>query len=165
MVEAMAPASLLAQFDGTDLAGRLAVSAVLATVAEDGWPHIAYLSAGEVLALSAQRLRVRLWPGSGTAANLRRNGRAAFHAASAGAVWELRLETVDAVDTPDSLILDMLIGQVVSHRAPYAEVRGMIGFALADEALTLARWQAQIAHMRALRDDAGGPRPIRGEAR
>ena len=157
MVDAIPPVSLLAQFDGTNIDDKLAVSAMLATVAADGWPHVAYLSAGEVLALSVDRLRVRLWPGSGAAANLRRSGRAALHAACEGAVWELRLETVDAVDTSEYLILEMMIGRVVSHRAPYAEVLGMIGFALRDEAATLERWRAQIAHMRSLR--AAAPHP------
>ena len=159
MVDTIAPTSLLAQFDGTNLEDKLAVSAVLATVAEDGWPHVAYLGAGEVLAASADRLRVRLWPGSGTAANLRRSGRAALHAASEGAVWELRLETVGVIDTPEALMLDMMIGQVVSHRAPYAEVLGMVGFALKDEVGTLERWRAQIAHLRSARAAAPAGEP------
>ena len=152
MAEAVPPAALLAQFDGTQLADRLAVSAILATVAVDGWPHVAYLSAGEILVLSGDRLRVRLWPGSGTAGNLRRGGRAALHAAAAGAVWELRLETVATIEAPDYLILDMRIKQIASHRAPYATVLGMIGFALDDAAQTLDRWQTQIAHLRSLGD-------------
>ena len=166
MVDATPPASLLAQFDGTNLEGKLAVSAVLATVAEDGWPHVAYLSAGEVLATSGHRLLVRLWPGSGTAANLRRGARAALHAACEGVVWELRLETVEMIDAPDFLILDMRIQDLVSHRAPYATVLGMIGFVLQDEAGTLERWRAQIAHMRVVSDNPrmSEPRPVRGTA-
>lgn len=150
MAEAVSPASLLAQFDGTNLADKLAMSAVLATVAEDGWPHLAYLSAGEVLAVSGDRLRVRLWPGSGSAANLRRGGKAALHAASDGAVCELRCVVVETIETPAFLLADLRISETIGHRAPYAQVRGMIGFALTDEARTLERWHAQVAHMRSL---------------
>ena len=154
-MDAILPASLLAQFDGNELGDKRAVSAVLATVAEDGWPHLAYLSAGEVL-IAADRLRVRLWPRSGSAANLRREGKVALHAAADGAAWELRLAIVGRVDAPDRLIVEMVVVEAISHRAPYAEVRGMIGFKLHDEAKTLAGWEAQIADLRLLGELAGG---------
>ncbi|WP_174292251.1 pyridoxamine 5'-phosphate oxidase family protein [Sphingomonas bacterium] len=148
-MDAILPASLLAQFDGDDLSDKLAVSAVLATVAEDGWPHLAYLSAGEVL-IAGDRLKLRLWPRSSSAANLRRDGHVALHAAADGVAWEVRLAVVGRVDTPDYLIVEMTVVGAISHRAPYAEVGGMIGFTLHDEARTLARWEAQVAHLRSL---------------
>lgn len=150
MAESVPPASLLAQFDGKNLEDKVAVSAILATVAEDGWPHVAYLSAGEVLVVSAGLLRVLLWPGSRTAVNLRRGGGAALHAAAAGTVWELRLGTVRTIDTSEFLVVDLGVGQAIRHAAPYAEVLGMVGFVLKDEAATFERWRVQIAHMRSL---------------
>lgn len=148
-MDATLPASLLAQFDGNNLGDKLGVSAVLATVAEDGWPHLAYLSAGEVL-IDGGKLKVRLWPGSGSAANLRRDGHVALHAAADGAALEVRLAIVGRVDTPDYLIVEMTVVEAISHRAPYAEVGGMIGFTLHHEAKTLSNWEAQIAHLRSL---------------
>lgn len=166
MAEVRSPALLLAQFDGTNLQDKLALSAILATVGEDGWPHLAYLSAGEILAVASDRVRIRLWPTSGTADNLRRAGRSVLHVPFEGAVGELRLETADTIDANEYLIVDMTITSAISHRAPYATVLGMIRFALKDEAATLARWQAQITHMRSIDEGApaSGPRASLGEA-
>src|SRR5882757_4887427 len=85
------PAAWVVQFNGTDLETKLHVAAVLGTVDDAGWPYLAYLSVGEVLAHSSQRLSVALWPSSHSTANLQRVGRGAIHAVADGAIWEARL--------------------------------------------------------------------------
>ena len=65
------PSEWTSQFDGTHLEDKLHVAAVLATVDAEGWPHLAYLSAGEVLVHGPRRVSVCLWPASrSTATNL-----------------------------------------------------------------------------------------------
>ena len=142
------PSEWVSQFDGTHLEDKLHVSAVLATVDADGWPHLAYLSAGEVLVHDPQRLSVCLWPTSRSTANLQRVGRGALYAAAAGAVWETKLVAVLRATSNAPLVFDADVIEVHRHAAPYAEVTALIGFRLSDPIFTVERWQRQIEQMR-----------------
>ena len=140
------PAAWRETFDGTALDVKLKVSALLSTVAEDAWPHASFLGVGEVLADGPRALKLMLWPSSNAAANILRDGRAAFFAVADGAVWEARLEIVR--DAMADVGLRMFAAEIVlmrEHRAPYAEVEGLVSFRLQQEEDTLARWHRQIA--------------------
>ena len=63
----------------------------LSTVDAEGWPHTALLSAGDVLALPSGRLRFAIFAGSGTAANLVRDGRLTLSMSLDGGMCELRM--------------------------------------------------------------------------
>jgi hypothetical protein len=145
------PHAWLGQFDGSSLENKLHVAAVLATVDDAGWPHLAYLSAGEVLAHCTQRLSFALWPTSRSAANLRRVGHCVLHAVADGAVWETRLAARSRADANDLVVFDAEVIGVRRHSAPYAEVTALIGFRLNDSVSTLDRWRRQIERMRELR--------------
>src|SRR5258708_10186028 len=80
------PHAWLGQFDGSNLENKLHVAAVLGTVDDAGWPHLAYLTAGEVLAHCLLRLSFALSPTSRIAANLLRLGHFLLHAVAARAV-------------------------------------------------------------------------------
>jgi hypothetical protein len=144
----MLPSAWITQFDGANLDGKLHVSAVLATVDDAGWPHSAYLSAGEVLAHDARRITFVLWSTSRSAANLLRVGRGVLHAVADGAVWEARLTSQPRADTGELVVFDAQVIDVSRHAAPYAEATGLIGFRLHDPAATLDRWRRQIERMR-----------------
>jgi len=55
MSEMILPGAWHTLFDGTALEQKLSVSALLATTDEEGWPHVSFLSAGEVLVTSGIR--------------------------------------------------------------------------------------------------------------
>ena len=95
------PRAWLSQFDGSNLEAKLQVAAVLGTVDDAGWPHLTYLSAGEVLAHGGQRLSFGLWPASRSTANLRRLGHAVLQAVADGAVWETRVVARARADADD----------------------------------------------------------------
>jgi hypothetical protein len=71
------PPDLVALFSGADLAARVGLAYPLVTVDDSGAPRLSMLSAGELLAVSDRAVRVGLWPGTGTGANLAA-GRAAL---------------------------------------------------------------------------------------
>ena len=142
------PAAWTAQFDGAHLDRKLEVSATLATVNEDGWPHLAYLSAGEVLAYDSRRITFLLWSRSRSAASLMRVGRGVLHAVADGAVWEARLISRPRADADEVAVFDAEIIEVRRHAAPYAQTTQLIGFRLHDTAATLERWRRQIERMR-----------------
>jgi hypothetical protein len=142
------PSAWVGQFDGTRLDSKIHVAAVLATVDEEGWPHLAFLSAGEVLAHDARRIAFVLWPTSRSAANVARDGRGVLHAVADGAVWETRLRSQPRAEAHELAVFDAEVIDVRRHAAPYADVTGLIGFRLHDPAATLERWRRQIERMR-----------------
>lgn len=147
------PDALLRRLDGRDLAGRHGESMRLATVDADGWPHGAELSEGEVLAVDAASLRLCTWPGSGTAANLRRTGLAALALVEGGSLWEVRLRARERPvppGAPELAYFEAAVESVREHRAKYAEVTSGPRYRLHDPSSVLPRWEAQVAALRAL---------------
>lgn len=142
------PSTWLGQFDGTRLENKLHVSAVLATVDDEGWPHLAYLSAGEVLARDVRQITFVLWSASRSTANLLRAGRGVLYAEADGAVWETRLTVQPRAHVTELTVFDAQLTYVRRHAAPYAVVTGLVGFRLQDPAATLERWRRQIERMR-----------------
>ena len=69
------PAASVAAFDGRDLERKFGDAYVLLTSDPDGTPRPCMLSAGEVLALDDRTIRLALWTGSNTVANLARGTR------------------------------------------------------------------------------------------
>lgn len=115
------PPALQRYLDGTDLRHKTQALR-LATVDAAGWPHAALLSAGEVLAVSPQRLRFALVARTTTAANLAREGRAVLTLVLDGGLCELRLRVhpFAAGDAPLALF-EADVDEVRIHTAPYAE--------------------------------------------
>lgn len=143
------PPSWLLAFDGTRLESRLALSAILATVDDEDWPHLAYMSAGEILVRDAQRLYFGAWPQSRSTRNLLDSGRASLQVALDGVVWEARVRVQRCGDAGDEFTV--FKGEVMAvrrHAAPYALVESLIGFTLHDPAEVLRRWQKQIDLLR-----------------
>jgi hypothetical protein len=136
-------------FDGSGLDDKLSASALLATVDGESWPHVSFLSAGEVLVPVPDRVVLTVWAQSAAAANMRQGGRAALFAAADGMVVEARLAVLPgAADDSGRAIFVGRPERLRPHRAPYAEVEGLIAFRLLDPAATLDRWRTQIATMR-----------------
>jgi hypothetical protein len=152
------PSAWVTQFDGAHLDRKLHVSAVLASTDDEGWPHLSYLSAGEVLAQDARRVTFLLWSASRSAANLLRVSRGVLHAVADGAVWETRLISQPRADATEVTVFDAQVIEVRRHAAPYAEATGLIEFHLHDPAATLERWRLQIERMRESRYSAASER-------
>lgn len=149
MREMVLPETWAKLFDGDGLEEKLAVSALLATVDEEGWPHVSFLSAGEVLAIDKQQMILMLWAQSTAATNLQRTHKAAFFAVGDGMVMEARLAIGNGrADGEGRMTFRARLTALRPHRAPYAEVKGLISFQLLDPADTLKRWRRQIAAMR-----------------
>jgi hypothetical protein len=72
---AFMPDEILDFLNGKDLDRKLSQAIRLSTISEEGWPHAAMLSAGEMLALDASEVAMLLYEGSNTSRNLVRDGR------------------------------------------------------------------------------------------
>jgi hypothetical protein len=145
------PPALLPLVDGHDLAAAAGHTFLLLTARDGGHPHAALLSAGEVLAVDG-RLRLALWPGSTTTANLTATGRATLLAVLPPSTYHLRL---DARRLPDLSVRGKpracFEAEVVESRddvVAYATVTSGVRFELVDREATLEAWQATLDAMR-----------------
>jgi hypothetical protein len=86
------PAELVHALDEQRLSDPDQPAYLLVTTDPDGAPRISMLSAGELLARDQWTLRVALWPGSGTAANLGRGGTALVGMIAPGSVVYVRTQ-------------------------------------------------------------------------
>jgi len=149
MTKAALPPEIVSLFDGTALDAKRGVALIVATVDADGWPHTSFLGPGELLVRDEARLAFLLWPSSGTAANVDREGRAALFFAAAGAVWEARVTAVAAADGDGpTRRYEAELVTIRRHAAPYAEVTGLVGYRLLEPDAVVARWRAQIERLR-----------------
>jgi hypothetical protein len=146
-------AELAALLDGRDLSGKVGDTYLLVTTGEDDWPHIAMLSAGELLAVSPGELRLALWPGTSTTANLRARGRALLAYFAPGTAYYIQLEVQpyeSRVAVSDSLArFSARVKRVRVDRVDYAEITTGIRFRLKDPATVLDRWEQAISNLRA----------------
>ncbi|WP_321948670.1 pyridoxamine 5'-phosphate oxidase family protein [Paraburkholderia sp. J10-1] len=146
------PAALVREFDGDHLEAHLSDAIRLSTVSEDGWPHGAQLSAGEILAVNGTTLLIAVWPRSSTTANLVRDARLTLSLVHDGALLEIRARSRAVAQRQTVLELSVFrveIESVTEHRAKYAEVLSGVTFRLYEPEQVLTRWREQIAMLRA----------------
>ena len=147
------PADVVKTLDGTALETRSGEAIRLITVGEDGWPHAAQLSVGEVLSVNPTELLVATWPHSHTTQNLRRDGRLTLALVANGAILEMcghaALEAEHQTKL-DLAVFRVKIQSVHEHRATYADVTNGVSFRLHDRERTLARWRDQVDTLKRL---------------
>lgn len=146
------PPALLALLDGRDLERKVGETLLLLTVGEDGFPHTALLSVGEVYAPSVDEVRLALWRTSATTANLARTGKATLVAFVPPAAYYLELE---ARSSGDVVVGESRFAGFTTH--PRAILEDVVGYATLESGLTftlpkpdkvLARWREQVAALR-----------------
>ena len=145
------PTAVAAYLDGTDLSSK-SQALRLSTVTADGWPHASLLSAGDMLAVSADRIRFVVFPESVMTQNLARDGRLTMTLALDGGMTELFMHArrldADTAEVPLAFF-EAAVERARHHQAPYADVSSGITFQVHDLAAVLPRWERQIATMRA----------------
>ncbi len=123
----------------------------LLTAAEDGWPRVALLSAGEVLAMSDSEVRLALWPDSRTTANLTRTGQGVLAFVHDGAAFTVRVEASRGPNLPGPLaVFDGRVAGVRRDEVGYARLTSGITFDLPDAPAVVARWRETIEALRSL---------------
>lgn len=147
------PDVLVAALDGTGLAGSVGQAYLLVTSDEDGTPRPCMLSAGELLAVDRRLVRLALWPGSRTSANLARGGRALLCHVAPGTVVYVRgaVRSLDAGPDPELDCFELEVDAVESDEHAGMPVLTGITFSVedADPAGVVATWERQLALLRA----------------
>lgn len=158
--ESQLPASVVDLLDGTGLEHKIGHTFLLATCDPTGWPRLALLSVGEVLAPSATQLDLALYQNSRTTRSLTDTGRALLSMVLDGSTYKIRLTThrvamSDAYDGANAYFRGKVIG-VDDDRVGYARLIHGIEYELVDERPALQRWQRQLDHLRELGNDEHG---------
>jgi hypothetical protein len=138
---------------GEDLAAREGVTFLVLTTTPDGWPHLAMVSVGELVATSADRLRLALWPQSSAATNLTRTGRTTLALVHEGAGYYLRCAARRAEDLLPGRAgrlaqFDLRVEEAFEDVAPYAELTSGITFRLKNPPDVLPSWQETVDALR-----------------
>jgi hypothetical protein len=144
-LDPVVPPALRELLDSDDLAGSEGFTMLLATVTEDGWPHLAMLSVGEVVATADASMRLALWPGSTATHNLTPSGCGTLSAVVDGTSYSVRLAVSreGEVETPLAGQLARFEARVEgasADEAPYAVLESGVRFRLKDPEAVLARW-------------------------
>jgi hypothetical protein len=153
-LDPVVPGPLGELLESDDLAAAEGFTMLLVTTTEDGWPHMAMVSVGEVVpAGGPDALRLALWPGSTATRNLTPSGRGMLAAVVDGTSYALRLalERAGEVETPLAGKLarfDARVEGASADEAPYAVLESGVRFRLKDPAETQARWAELRAALR-----------------
>jgi hypothetical protein len=144
-LDPVVPPALREVLDSDDLAAAEGFTMLLVTVTDDGWPHMAMVSVGEVVATGDESLLLALWPGSTATRNLTPSARATLAAVVDATSYSVRLAVTRAgeVETPLAGQLARFEGRVEgvsADEAPYAVLESGVRFRLKDPPAVLARW-------------------------
>ena len=149
------PDALAELLDGEGLAAKEGVTLLLLTTTAEGWPHVAMLSVGELVALAPDRLRAALWPASTATRNLTSRPQATIAAVHEGAAYCLRCRARRGVDLDVSsseaglAFFELELEDILEDVVPYAKLTSGVTFTLADGPAGIARWDERIAALRA----------------
>jgi len=147
------PDVLCRLLDGSDLEGREGETFILLTVSEDGWPHVALLSVGEVLALSPRELRLALWPKSETTANLQRTGLATLATFLDGTAYYVELVISplprDGPMPGSQAAFSAHVRRALADTVGYADLTSGVRFRLKSRDEVLQHWHRTIQALRA----------------
>jgi hypothetical protein len=138
--------------DGNRLEDKNREAMMLLSVSEDGWPHAAMISVGEMVALNHEELRIALWPKTQTVANLKRTKQATLVAVHKGKVHYVRLAIEPLPALKDAKHnRERFKAKVVSVKedtAKYAEITSGIRFALYDPESVVRRWTETVSELK-----------------
>ena len=148
------PDSVRQLLDGSDVAGREGLTFLLVTADQSGWPHMAMLSVGELVAADAHTLRAALWLHSSTTNNLNREGRGMLAIVANGNGYYVRLAAERGRDLDlgaDGRLayFALRIEDVLEDAADYATLTSGVTFRLNSPDQVVPRWQHTVDALRA----------------
>jgi hypothetical protein len=148
------PAPIRPLFSGDDLESREGLTFLVLTTTQEGWPHVAMIGVGEIVAVGPRDLRLALWPGSTATANLTQSGRPTLALVHDGVGYALRCSAERGPDLPARrsgplAFFRLRVEEVFEDVAPYATLTSGITFRLNDPTTVVSGWHETVAILRA----------------
>lgn len=139
---------LFSLLDGHELERKQHEAMMLLTVTEDQWPHVAMISVGEIVALNRAQLRLALWPGTTTTANMIRTGKATLAVLTGGKAHYVRLTLEHLPALPDARHprerFAALVFAAREDVAQYADIVSGVTIRLHEPDSVLGRWRETV---------------------
>lgn len=139
-------------FNGEQLEDKQHEAMMLETVSEDGWPHTAMISVGEIVAMDYSHLRLALWPNTKTTLNIIRTGKAMVVLFYKGRACYLTLSLTRLPQPPnpkhDLIRFEAELTHIKEDLAKYAEITSGVQINLKDSNSVLKRWEETINELR-----------------
>lgn len=130
--------------NGQDLTDKQHEAMMLLTVGEDGWPHNAMISVGEIVAVNLTELRIGLWSNTSTTANIIRSNKATLVLIYKGKAHYIRLSLERLEELPNARYQrERFSAKVISARedvAKYADITSGIKIKLKNNKEIVERW-------------------------
>jgi hypothetical protein len=142
------PEEIFDLLNGKELVDKQHEAMMLLTISEEGWPHTAMISVGEIVAVSRKELRIGLWPDTSTTANVIRTHKATLVLFWKGKAHYIRLSLERLKELPNIQYKRVRFhAQIVEARedmAKYAEIRSGIKIDLKNPKEVVERWSETI---------------------
>jgi hypothetical protein len=146
------PEDVVKAFDGQNIEAKIGLAYLLVTTDEDGTPRPCMLSAGEILIPDDRHLRVALWPGTKTAANLSHGGRVLFCYVAPGVVVYAKGASRSIGPAPDSKLarFEVAVDTVESDVHQGMPVKETVLFEIEgmDTSQVVESWRRQLESLR-----------------
>jgi hypothetical protein len=148
------PAAIRPLFESDDLAAHEGITFLVLTTTEDGWPHVAMISVGEIVACGPRALRLALWRNSTASRNLTRTGQLTLALVHGGAGYSLRCSAQRGPDLTTEgsgrlAAFTLQVEDAILDEAPYATLTSGVRFELKDPPSVLPRWEETVRALRA----------------
>lgn len=142
------PVEVFDLLNGKELVDKQHEAMMLLTISEEGWPHTAMISVGEIVAVSRTELRIGLWPNTSTTANVIRTHKATLVLFWKGKAQYIRLSIVGLKELPNAQHQrERFYAKIVDARedmAKYAEITSGIKIQLKNPKEVVGRWSETI---------------------
>ena len=149
------PPEIRPLFEAEDIATLEGLTFLVLTTTEDGWPHLAMISVGEIVATGPRDLRMALWRNSTASQNVTRTGRFTLALVHAEAGYSLRCSARRGPDLELEGVgrlacFAVRVEDAIVDVAPYATLTTGVRYELKDPPSVLPRWQETVRALRAL---------------
>jgi hypothetical protein len=146
------PPSVRALLGGASLEEKIGSTVLLIVAGQEGWPRVASLSVGEILATSGTRLFLTLYDKSRTTRALATTGRGLLLLVDDGAIVKVAVTAVPVSEgkSPGRSAFCADVVSVERDEVPYATVTHGVEFELVDGAGAVNRWRKQLADLQEL---------------
>ncbi|TKH09280.1 pyridoxamine 5'-phosphate oxidase family protein [Peribacillus simplex] len=142
------PVEVFDFLNGKDLVDKQHEAMMLLTVSEEGWPHTAMVSVGEIVAISRKELRIGLWPDTSTTANVIRTHKGTLVLFWKGKAQYIRLSLERLKELPNAQYKrERFHAKIIEARedmAKYAEITSGIKIDLKNPKVVVERWSETI---------------------
>ncbi|MEX2948981.1 pyridoxamine 5'-phosphate oxidase family protein [Staphylococcus warneri] len=140
--------------NGTHLDQKQHVAMMLQSTTEEGYPHSAMISVGEIVALNEHQVRIALWPDTTTTRSLMNFGKANLVIVYKHKVNYIELDVQSlnkiGVDASERMCFQADVKHFKEDVAKYADITSGITFDLKEPEKVLQRWQSTIDELKQL---------------